>query len=140
MATTGHIGLAGSPHRHAARQHHHGSAALRITSRAFGVFYLAMAWGINVFVTLPMARQAMQGFARDSWLPAYQDLLYAAVVPHAVAVTGNGVLDNRRFHLVDARRRLLNGKQHGPLVRVTADFDPDGRGPGTSWRARGRLP
>jgi uncharacterized protein YcbX len=46
--------------------------------------------------------------------------------PHAVAVTGNGVLENRRFHLVDARRRLLNGKQHGPLVRVTAEFDPDG--------------
>jgi uncharacterized protein YcbX len=45
--------------------------------------------------------------------------------PHAVQVTGNGVPENRRFHLVDARRRLLNGKQHGPLVRVTAEFDPD---------------
>ena len=46
--------------------------------------------------------------------------------PQTVTVTGNGVLDNRRFHLVDARRRLLNGKQHGPLVRLTADYDDAG--------------
>jgi uncharacterized protein len=44
--------------------------------------------------------------------------------PPAVAVTGDGVPENRRFHLVDGRGRLLNGKQHGPLVRVTAEFDP----------------
>ena len=43
--------------------------------------------------------------------------------PHAVTVTSNGVADNRRFHLVDARRRLFNGKQHGPLVRLTAEYD-----------------
>jgi uncharacterized protein YcbX len=46
--------------------------------------------------------------------------------PRTVAITGNGVPDNRRFHLVDAQRRLLNGKQHGPLVRLTAELDPDG--------------
>jgi uncharacterized protein YcbX len=46
--------------------------------------------------------------------------------PGTVAITGNGVPDNRRFHLVDARRRLLNGKQHGPLVRITAELDADG--------------
>ena len=45
--------------------------------------------------------------------------------PQAVTVTGNGVPENRRFHLVDARRRLLNGKQHGPLVRVVAEYDAD---------------
>ncbi|SEK58781.1 hypothetical protein SAMN04515665_103111 [Blastococcus sp. DSM 46786] len=43
--------------------------------------------------------------------------------PARVAVTRNGVLTNRRFYLVDARRRLFNGKQHGPLVQITAEFD-----------------
>lgn len=41
-----------------------------------------------------------------------------------VTVTGNGVVDNRRFYLIDAQQRLFNGKQHGPLVRLTAEFDP----------------
>ncbi|GAA4729100.1 hypothetical protein GCM10023328_04520 [Modestobacter marinus] len=44
--------------------------------------------------------------------------------PQSVTVTGNGVPENRRFHLVDARRRLFNGKHHGPLVQLTAEFDP----------------
>ncbi|MBB3084057.1 MOSC domain-containing protein [Geodermatophilus sabuli] len=43
--------------------------------------------------------------------------------PTSLAVTRNGVEDNRRFHLVDARHRLVNGKQHGPLVRLTAHYD-----------------
>jgi uncharacterized protein YcbX len=43
--------------------------------------------------------------------------------PATVTVTVNGVADNRRFHLVDARRRLFNGKHHGPLVRLTAEYD-----------------
>jgi uncharacterized protein len=46
--------------------------------------------------------------------------------PGTVTVTGNGVPENRRFHLIDARRRLLNGKQHGPLVQLTAEFDHRG--------------
>jgi hypothetical protein len=46
--------------------------------------------------------------------------------PQSVPVTGNGVADDRRFHLVDARRRLFNGKQHGPLVRVSAQYDAAG--------------
>jgi uncharacterized protein YcbX len=45
--------------------------------------------------------------------------------PQTVTVTRNGVLDNRRFHLVDAQRRLLNGKQYGPLVQLTAEFDAE---------------
>jgi uncharacterized protein YcbX len=45
--------------------------------------------------------------------------------PQTVTVTDNGVLENRRFHLVDAQYRLYNGKQHGPLVRLTAEFDAD---------------
>jgi uncharacterized protein YcbX len=45
--------------------------------------------------------------------------------PAAVALTRTGVADNRRFHLVDARHRLVNGKQHGPLVRITAHHDAE---------------
>ncbi len=47
--------------------------------------------------------------------------------PTTVAVTDNGVLDNRRFYLVDAQRRLLNGKQHGPLVQLRAQYDDERR-------------
>jgi uncharacterized protein YcbX len=47
--------------------------------------------------------------------------------PTSLALTPNGVEDNRRFHLVDARHRLFNGKHHGPLVQVTARYDADGR-------------
>jgi uncharacterized protein len=43
--------------------------------------------------------------------------------PDRLELTRDGVLDNRRFHLVDGRHRLFNGKQHGPLVRLTADYD-----------------
>jgi uncharacterized protein YcbX len=43
--------------------------------------------------------------------------------PPSLVLTRNGVEDNRRFHLVDARHRLVNGKQHGPLVRLTARYD-----------------
>jgi hypothetical protein len=39
----------------------------------------------------------------------------------------DGVADNRRFHLVDASGRLFNGKHHGPLVRLVAEFDEAGR-------------
>ena len=58
--------------------------------------------------------------------------------PAGVALTADGVADNRRFHLVDERGRLVNGKHHGPLVRITAEYDADrehltlrvpGRGP-----------
>ncbi|MGY1822941.1 MOSC domain-containing protein [Geodermatophilus sp. SYSU D00079] len=43
--------------------------------------------------------------------------------PAGLTLTRNGVEDNRRFHLVDARHRLFNGKHHGPLVRLTAQYD-----------------
>ncbi|SEO82974.1 MOSC domain-containing protein [Trujillonella endophytica] len=45
--------------------------------------------------------------------------------PDGVELTGNGVEDNRRFHLVDERGRLFNGKHHGPLVRLTAHYDAE---------------
>jgi uncharacterized protein YcbX len=43
--------------------------------------------------------------------------------PAGLTITRNGAEGNRRFHLVDARHRLVNGKQHGPLVRVAAQYD-----------------
>jgi uncharacterized protein YcbX len=45
--------------------------------------------------------------------------------PAHLRITGNGVVTNRRFYLVDAQGRLFNGKQHGPLVQVTARFDDE---------------
>lgn len=45
--------------------------------------------------------------------------------PATLTVARNGVLDNRRFYLVDVQRRLFNGKQHGPLVRLAAEFGAD---------------
>ena len=58
--------------------------------------------------------------------------------PTGLTLTRNGVLDNRRFYLVDARHRLLNGKQHGPLVRITAQYD--GRRQQLSLQIPGRDP
>jgi uncharacterized protein YcbX len=43
--------------------------------------------------------------------------------PPQVTLTRDGVGANRRFYLVDARRRLFNGKHHGPLVQLRAEFD-----------------
>lgn len=36
-----------------------------------------------------------------------------------------GAVANRRFHIVDAEGRFLNGKRCGPLVRVTPVYDHD---------------
>ncbi|MCW2675692.1 MAG: hypothetical protein JWR70_732 [Modestobacter sp.] len=65
----------------------------------------------------------MPSVARLSTTPVKGTALHH---PQTVTVTGNGVADNRRFHLVDARGRLFNGKQHGPLVRLTAEYDTVG--------------
>jgi len=43
-----------------------------------------------------------------------------------VELEATGVRDNRRFHLIGADGRLVNGKVAGPLVRVAATSDPDG--------------
>ncbi|RBY86651.1 hypothetical protein DQ244_18385 [Blastococcus sp. TBT05-19] len=56
--------------------------------------------------------------------------------PSTVELTRDGVEHNRRFHLVDGRGRLFNGKHHGPLVRITADLD----GPELTLRIPGRDP
>jgi len=43
--------------------------------------------------------------------------------PTGLDLTRNGVPDNRRFYLVDARHRLFTGKHHGPPVQLTAEYD-----------------
>lgn len=67
-------------------------------------------------------RRAMPHVSRFSTTPVKGTALHH---PRALTVTGNGVPENRRFHLVDARGRLFNGKQHGPLVRITAEYESD---------------
>ncbi|MGY1770953.1 MOSC domain-containing protein [Blastococcus sp. SYSU D00813] len=62
----------------------------------------------------------MPAVSRLSTTPVKGTALHS---PGRVQLTADGVQDNRRFHLVDARGRLFNGKHHGPLVRITADYD-----------------
>lgn len=45
--------------------------------------------------------------------------------PADVELTALGIPANRRFHLVDERGRLFAGGDHGPLVRIRAEYDPD---------------
>lgn len=75
----------------------------------------------------------MPAVSRLSTTPVKGTALHS---PSRVELTGNGVEDNRRFHLVDARYRLFNGKHHGPLVRITADLE----GAELTLRIPGREP
>lgn len=47
--------------------------------------------------------------------------------PDEVELTHAGVVGDRRFWLVDASRRLVNGKRHPELMRVRAEWDDDSR-------------
>ncbi|MDQ3859931.1 MAG: MOSC domain-containing protein [Actinomycetota bacterium] len=47
--------------------------------------------------------------------------------PEEVFVGWTGVPENRRFFLVDERGRLLNGTRDGPLFRVRAECDAEGK-------------
>jgi uncharacterized protein YcbX len=58
--------------------------------------------------------------SRFSTTPVKGTALHA---PDRIALTASGVETNRRFHLVDDRGRLFNGKHHGPLVRIAAAYD-----------------
>lgn len=49
----------------------------------------------------------------------------ALVHPDEVLLTRSGVVENRRFYLVDARGRLFSGIRHGPLVRIRSQWDPE---------------
>lgn len=45
--------------------------------------------------------------------------------PDTLDLTPDGVEANRRFYLVDAKGLMVNGKRHGSLVRVRAEYAPD---------------
>jgi MOSC domain-containing protein len=42
----------------------------------------------------------------------------------AIALDEYGAIGDRRFYLVDARGRMVNGKQHAALQTIVPDFDP----------------
>jgi uncharacterized protein len=46
------------------------------------------------------------------------------VHPRQVRVERFGVLENRRFHLVNAKDRLFSGTRHGPLMAIVSNYDP----------------
>jgi len=50
----------------------------------------------------------------------------ALVHPDAIELDLAGLRQNRRFYLVGADGRLLNGKSHGPFVQVVPDAGPGG--------------
>lgn len=47
------------------------------------------------------------------------------VHPAWVALDDGGVASDRRFHVIDERGRLINGKHLGVLVQVRPDYDDD---------------
>jgi len=47
--------------------------------------------------------------------------------PDEVELTPAGVVGDRRFWIVDANRRLVNGKRHPDLMRVRAEWDDESR-------------
>jgi uncharacterized protein YcbX len=61
--------------------------------------------------------------ARIAWISIAPVKGLAVGLREEVLLEPFGVRENRRFHLIGADGRLLNGKQLGPLVRVGADWD-----------------
>jgi len=47
--------------------------------------------------------------------------------PDEIELTRRGVIEDRRFYLIDEAGRLVDGHVSGPLVRVATHTDPDGR-------------
>lgn len=43
--------------------------------------------------------------------------------PEQIELTTDGIVDNRRFYLIDHRDRLFVGRRFGPLVQVRPEFD-----------------
>jgi uncharacterized protein YcbX len=63
--------------------------------------------------------------ARVAWISVAPVKGLALVQREEVLLEPFGVRENRRFHLTGEDGRLLNGKQLGALVRVTAYWDED---------------
>jgi uncharacterized protein YcbX len=51
----------------------------------------------------------------------------ALITPDAVELTPHGVAGDRRFHVIDERGRLTNGKRLGRLVQVHPSWDEEER-------------
>ncbi len=49
------------------------------------------------------------------------------VAREELQLTASGVVEDRRFYLVDERGRMVNGKQLGTLNEVVADYDHEAR-------------
>lgn len=58
-----------------------------------------------------------------AWISIAPVKALGLVHPDEVVVEPYGIRENRRFHVVDADGRMLNGKRLGPLVRVTPTWD-----------------
>jgi hypothetical protein len=58
-----------------------------------------------------------------SWISIAPVKALALVHPGEVELEPFGVRENRRFYLVDAEGRMVNGKVAGPLVQVVPDYD-----------------
>jgi uncharacterized protein YcbX len=61
--------------------------------------------------------------AKVAWIAVAPVKALALVQRDEVVVEPWGVGENRRFHLVDADGRMMNGKTIGPLVQVVPDWD-----------------
>ena len=76
-------------------------------------------------------RQPGAGMPYDLAMPRVSRLSIAPVRglalqhPQSIAVDANGVLEDRRFYLVDEHGRLVDRLLAGGLVRVAAETDPD---------------
>ncbi len=62
---------------------------------------------------------------RIAWISIAPVKGLGLIARDAVDLTPEGVVDNRRFHLVDDRNRMVNGKRLGRLVQIRPDYDDD---------------
>ena len=60
-----------------------------------------------------------------SWIFVAPVKGFAVVARDEVELGPNGIDDDRRFHLIGAEGRLLNGKQLAPLVQIVPEWVED---------------
>ncbi len=60
---------------------------------------------------------------RVAWISIAPVKGLGLVARDAVELTPEGVVENRRFHVVDDRGRMVNGKRFGAFVQVRPDYD-----------------
>jgi uncharacterized protein YcbX len=65
--------------------------------------------------------------ARVAWISVAPVKGLAIAQREEVLLEPSGVREDRRFHVIGADGRLLNGKQLGELMRVVADWDEETR-------------